>query len=52
MVKFADEIAEAGYSSTKGLFRIKWNEPVNYQLLEKIIKFNIQDKADYTNFWR
>ena len=35
MVKFADEIAQAGYSSTKGLFRIKWNEPVNYELLRK-----------------
>ena len=49
---FADDIAQAGYSSTKGLFRIKWNEPVNYELLEKMIEFNIQDKADYTEFWR
>ncbi|KZZ84327.1 iron chaperone [Bacillus sp. SJS] len=49
---FADDIAQAGYSSTKGLFRIPWNEPVNYELLEKMIKFNIEDKADYTNFFR
>ncbi|WP_431804848.1 iron chaperone [Halobacillus andaensis] len=52
MTKFGDDIEQAGYSSTKGLFRIRWNEPVNYELLEKIIKFNIEDKADYTNFWR
>lgn len=52
MVHFANEIAQAGYSATKGLFRIPWNEPVNYELLEKIIEFNIQDKAEYTNFWR
>ncbi|MBS2967813.1 iron chaperone [Metabacillus sp. KIGAM252] len=49
---FADDIAKAGYSATKGLFRIPWNEPVNYELLEKMIEFNIEDKADYTNFFR
>lgn len=52
MVHFADEIAQAGYSATKGLFRIPWNEPVNYELLEKIIEFNIRDKADSSTFWR
>ncbi|HWI49132.1 MAG TPA: DUF1801 domain-containing protein, partial [Rummeliibacillus sp.] len=49
---FADDIVQAGYSATKGLFRIPWNGPVNYELLEKMIEFNIQDKAEYTNFWR
>ncbi|MDN4525988.1 iron chaperone [Fictibacillus fluitans] len=52
MAHFADDIAQAGYSSTKGLFRIPWKKPINYELLEKIIKFNIQDKAEYTKFWR
>lgn len=49
---FADDIAQAGYSATKGLFRIPWNEPVNYELLEKMIEFNILDKADCSTFWR
>ncbi|MBU9721289.1 MULTISPECIES: iron chaperone [Bacillaceae] len=49
---FSDDITEAGYSSTKGLFRIPWNKPVNYELLEKMITFNIQDKANCTTFWR
>ena len=52
MAQFADDIAQAGYSATKGLFRIKWKEPVNYELLRKMIEFNIQDKAEYTDFWR
>ncbi|MDI7742687.1 iron chaperone [Lysinibacillus fusiformis] len=52
MAHFAEDIAQAGYSATKGLFRIKWNEPVNYELLEKMIKFNILDKADCATFWR
>ncbi|MBS4202345.1 iron chaperone [Bacillus sp. FJAT-49732] len=50
--RFADDITKAGYSATKGLFRIPWNDPVDYELLEKMIEFNIQDKAEYTNFWR
>ncbi|WP_096200229.1 iron chaperone [Bacillus sp. FJAT-45350] len=49
---FANDIEDAGYSATKGLFRIPWNEPVNYGLLEKMIEFNIQDKADCSTFWR
>ncbi|MBA2875148.1 iron chaperone [Thermaerobacillus caldiproteolyticus] len=52
MVHFADEIAQAGYSASSRLFRIKWTEPVNYELLERIIEFNIQDKADCSTFWR
>ena len=52
ITKFAEEIAQAGYSSTKDLFRIKWNEPVNYELLQKMIEFNMEDKKDYTKFWR
>ncbi|MCX8047524.1 MAG: iron chaperone [Anoxybacillus gonensis] len=52
MIHFADEIARAGYSATKGLFRIPWDKPVNYELLEKMIAFNIEEKADCTSFWR
>ncbi|PIC64109.1 iron chaperone [Sporosarcina sp. P13] len=49
---FADDIADAGYSATKGLFRIKWNEPVNYELIKKMIEFTIQDKIECKTFWR
>ncbi|TDL31069.1 iron chaperone [Jeotgalibacillus sp. S-D1] len=52
MNRFADAIAEAGYSATKGLFRIKWTQTVEYKLLEEIIEFNIQDKKDCSTFWR
>jgi len=50
--KFADQIAEAGYSATKEIFRIPWNEQVNYELLEAMIRFNIEDKAGCQTFWR
>ena len=52
MAHFADEITKAGYSASSHLFRIPWTEPVNYELLEKIIEFNIKDKAEHSNFWR
>lgn len=52
MEKFGDEIAKAGYSQSKMLFRIKWQEIVDYDLLDRIIKFNCLDKADCKTFWR
>jgi len=52
MAVFADAIAKAGYSATKGLFRIRFDEPVDYGLLREIIEFNIRDKADCKTFWR
>ncbi|EAF6111542.1 iron chaperone [Listeria monocytogenes] len=50
--RFEADIKEAGYSHKKGIFRITWAKPVDYDLLAKIIEFNIQDKANYTSFWR
>ena len=47
-----DEIMKTGYSYTKGLIRIPWNGPVDYTLLEKMIEFNIWDKANCSTFWR
>ncbi|WP_027108983.1 iron chaperone [Lacticigenium naphthae] len=50
--KFAEEFDRVGYSYSKQLFRIKWNEAVDFELLDKIIAFNIEDKIDSTKFWR
>ena len=49
---FSDDIEQAGYELTKELVRIKWEHPVDYLLLEKIIEFNILDKANCSTFWR
>ena len=49
---FADEITQSGYEYSKELIRIPWNSPIDLGLLEKIIQFNISDKADYDSFWR
>jgi hypothetical protein len=50
--RFADDIVQAGYDHTKLLVRIKWDTPVDYSLLEKMIEFNILDKSDCSTFWR
>ena len=50
--RFSDEIVQAGYNYSKELIRIRWDSPVDYALLERIIKFNILDKADCKTFWR
>lgn len=52
MRKFEKEIASAEYEATKEIFRMKWTQSVDYDLLRDMIQFNIEDKADYTTFWR
>jgi uncharacterized protein YdhG (YjbR/CyaY superfamily) len=50
--RFSAEIAAAGYDHTLGLLRIRWDLPVDYALLERVIAFNILDKAGCTTYWR
>lgn len=52
IIHFSDEIVTAGYDHTKQLLRIQWNKPVDFSLLEKMIEYNILDKADCSSFWR
>lgn len=49
---FSEEIEKAGYEYSKMLMRIRWDQPVDYALLEKMIRFNVADKAEATTFWR
>jgi uncharacterized protein YdhG (YjbR/CyaY superfamily) len=49
---FSEEIVQAGYDHTKELVRIPWGSPVDFSLLEKMIEFNITDKAECSTFWR
>ncbi len=52
IAQFEEAIQQAGYSRTKGLFRIKFSQSVDNELLKKIIDFNIEDKKDCDTFWR
>lgn len=52
IIHFSDEIAQSGYDHSQQLVRIPWDRPVDFVLLEKMIEFNILDKADCSTFWR
>jgi uncharacterized protein YdhG (YjbR/CyaY superfamily) len=52
MMTFNQDIAHLGYSQTERLFRIKWDQPVDYKLLTRMIEFNVKDKKNCTTFWR
>lgn len=49
---FKKEIEEAGYSYTRELFKIKWTDQVDFDLLYKLVAYNIEDKKGMTSFWR
>lgn len=49
---FEEEIKEAGYKATKMIFRIKWKDKVDFDLIEKLVAYNIEDKKDMKKFWR
>lgn len=52
MEVFSDAIAKSRYSQASNLFRIKWDEPVDFSLLESLIRYNLEDKKDCSAFWR
>lgn len=52
IIHFSDEISQSGYEFTTHLMKIPWNKAVDYNLLEKMIAFNILDKKEITTFWR
>lgn len=49
---FSDIIIQAGYSHSSQLLRMEWDKSVDYALLEKIINYNIKEKAGCVSFWR
>jgi uncharacterized protein YdhG (YjbR/CyaY superfamily) len=49
---FASEFEKEGLSNTSMIVRFPWHKPVNYELIAKMIEFNLEDKKDCTTFWR
>jgi len=52
IIRFSDEIIQSGYEHTNQLLKFRWDSPVDFELLRKIIEFNITEKKDCTTFWR
>lgn len=49
---FAPQITAAGDHVTKMLWQIKFDAPVNTELLQRAIQYNLTTKATTTTFWR
>ncbi|WP_025725530.1 iron chaperone [Acholeplasma granularum] len=49
---FKDEIRKNNYLHTNFIYKVKWNQEMNYDLLSKIIEYNMHDKSDYNSYWR
>lgn len=49
---FSDEIIKAGYEHSNHLMRFPWDKPIDYVLLQRMIEFNLSEKANTPAFWR
>ncbi|HOI47298.1 MAG TPA: DUF1801 domain-containing protein [Bacilli bacterium] len=52
ILRFSDDIRKVGYEHTNEIIRVKWNQPLNYELIQLLIEYNIKDKKNHTSFWR
>lgn len=50
--KFNAQIKKTDLSHTDNIIRIKWEDPIPYELMRTLIDYNIEDKKGHTKFWR
>ena len=50
--RFRKDIEASGYTTTQRLFRIAWNDPIDYALLTRIVDTQIVEKSTLTTLWR
>ena len=49
--RFSTDIRHAGYDHSKMLMKIKWEEPVDYDLLKAMIEYTRTLKKQTSGFW-
>ncbi len=49
--EFRTEIEQAGYETGKKFVKIPFDKEVNYDLLAKLIEWNIEQKKNMQTFW-
>jgi uncharacterized protein YdhG (YjbR/CyaY superfamily) len=52
VAKFATEIATLKLKTGKGLVQVKWGQEMPFELLADMVRFNLEDKKEQTDFWR
>jgi hypothetical protein len=50
--KFLDELDNKGYGYGSMTIKFPWDKPMDYDLLERMIQFNIEDKKECATYWR
>ncbi len=49
---FSEEVKKRGYDHSKELIRFPWDKEVDYELIGKLVDFNLEDKKGCRSFWR
>lgn len=52
MEKFREELIKANYNPSTMMFRILNTQEINFDLLKRVIDFNVLDKKNIQTFWR
>ena len=49
---FASQIKQAGYIDMKMLFKIRFDQEVDYELLKEMIDYKLIEKKEHKKFWK
>ena len=49
---FEQEMRDRGYTFGSMLMRVKWTEDIPYDLIERMVAYNMKDKQGMKTFWR
>ena len=50
--RYREELEQAGYTCTKELLLIRWEQPLPYTFLARMVETNLRDKETQHTFWR
>lgn len=52
MIHFDELIKSKDVNQTMMFVQMKWNRPIDYELIRELIEYNIIEKKDTDTFWR
>lgn len=50
--QFEEAFKKNGYDYTESIYKVKWTDDMNYDLLKEVIDFQVEDKKNLTTYWR
>jgi uncharacterized protein YdhG (YjbR/CyaY superfamily) len=52
MIHFDELIKSKDVKQTMMFIQMKWNKPIDFELIKEVVEYNITEKKDTTSFWR